>query len=133
MLTPSTEPGILTTHLSADGQDKDLLYVPMGVSSGWDRLRAGEAAWITMKGNEVFKVAVRTLSNLVDQTLEKAGVAKSEVDWLVPHQANIRIIEAAARCREPRPTVPIWIAYRTARIPSRFRDSSLMDRRPSFG
>ena len=97
VLTPSTEPGILTTHLSADGQYKDLLYFPMGVSSGWDRLRAGEAAWITMKGNEVFKVAVRTLSNLVDQTLEKAGVAKSEVDWLVPHQANIRIIEAAAR------------------------------------
>ncbi len=97
VLKPSAEPGILTTHLSADGQYKDLLYFPMGVSSGFDRLRAGEAAAITMKGNEVFKVAVRTLSALVDQTLAKAGVAKSEVDWLVPHQANIRIIEAAAR------------------------------------
>jgi 3-oxoacyl-[acyl-carrier-protein] synthase-3 len=97
VLTPSTEPGILTTHLSADGQHNDLLYFPFGVSCGWKGLRDGAVAGITMKGNEVFKVAVRTLSHLVDQTLAKAGVTKSDVDWLVPHQANIRIIEAAAR------------------------------------
>ena len=50
-----------------------------------------------MKGSEVFKVAVRTLERIVDETLEKSGIAKSEIDWLVPHQANLRIIDATAR------------------------------------
>ncbi len=97
ILKPSSEPGILTTHISADGQYKDLLYFPMGVSSGWDRLRAGDAAAIQMRGNEVFKVAVKTLSALAEQTLEKAGLSKQDLDWLVPHQANLRIIDAVAR------------------------------------
>jgi 3-oxoacyl-[acyl-carrier-protein] synthase-3 len=97
ILKPSAEAGILTTLLSADGQYKDLLYFPYGVSSGFDKLRAGAAGGITMKGAEVFKVAVNTLSRLVDQTLEKGGVDKSEIDWLVPHQANLRIIQAAAK------------------------------------
>jgi 3-oxoacyl-[acyl-carrier-protein] synthase-3 len=97
ILTPSDEPGIITTILSADGQHKDLLYFPYGVSSGFEKLRAGVPAAITMKGNEVFKVAVNTLSRLVDQTLAKGGVDKTEIDWLVPHQANLRIIQAAAR------------------------------------
>ena len=97
VLKPATEPGIVTTILSADGQHRDLLYYPYGVSYGFDKLRNNQPAGITMKGNEVFKVAVNTLSRLVDQTLAKAGVDKSEIDWLVPHQANLRIIRAAAR------------------------------------
>ena len=97
VLQPAAEPGIVTTLLSADGQYKDLLGYPFGVSHGLDKLRAGAKAGIRMKGNEVFKVAVNTLSRLVDQTLVKGGVAKSDIDWLVPHQANLRIISAAAR------------------------------------
>jgi 3-oxoacyl-[acyl-carrier-protein] synthase III len=97
ILRPSEEPGIITTHLSADGQYKDLLCYPYGVSSGFDKLRAGAPAGIQMKGNEVFKVAVNTLSRLVDITLKKAGVGREAIDWLIPHQANLRIIQAAAR------------------------------------
>jgi len=97
ILRPSEEPGILTTIMSADGQYRDLLSFPYGVSSGFDKLRAGAPAAIQMKGNEVFKVAVNTLSRLVDQTLEKANIDRSEIDWLIPHQANLRIIQAAAR------------------------------------
>lgn len=95
VLKPSAEPGIITTLLSADGQYKDLLGFPYGPSSGFDKLRAGAPAGVHMKGPEVFKVAVGTLSRLVDQTLAKGGVEKSEIDWLVPHQANLRIIQAA--------------------------------------
>jgi 3-oxoacyl-[acyl-carrier-protein] synthase-3 len=95
VLTPSVEPGVIATHLHADGRFKDLLYYPTGVSSGFDRLRKGEGA-ITMKGNDVFKVAVRTLSRLVDETLAKNGIDKHQIDWLVPHQANLRIIRSAA-------------------------------------
>ena len=97
ILKPADEPGIVTTILSADGQHQDLLKFPYGVSSGWNKLRAGAPAAITMKGNEVFKVAVNTLSRLVDQTLFKGGVTKGDIDWLVPHQANLRIIQAAAK------------------------------------
>ncbi len=97
ILTPSEEPGILTTITSADGQYRDLLNYPYGVSYGLDKLRAGAPAAIQMKGNEVFKVAVNTLSRLVDQTLEKAGIDRKQIDWLIPHQANLRIIQAAAK------------------------------------
>ncbi len=97
VLKASEEPGILTTILSADGKYADLLQFPFGVSQGFDQLRAGVAGGVTMKGAEVFKVAVNTLSRLVDQTLAKAGVDQSAIDWLVPHQANLRIIQAAAK------------------------------------
>jgi 3-oxoacyl-[acyl-carrier-protein] synthase-3 len=97
ILTPSEEPGILTTITSADGQYRDLLSYPYGVSHGFDKLRAGAPAAIQMKGNEVFKVAVNTLSRLVDQTLAKAGIDRKQIDWLIPHQANLRIIHAAAK------------------------------------
>jgi 3-oxoacyl-[acyl-carrier-protein] synthase-3 len=97
VLKPSDQPGIIATHLHADGQYKDLLYYPYGISSGWDKWRADPTAGIRMKGNEVFKVAVNTLSRLVDETLEKNGIDKSQIDWLVPHQANLRIIQAAAK------------------------------------
>ncbi|MDH4260437.1 MAG: ketoacyl-ACP synthase III, partial [Gammaproteobacteria bacterium] len=96
ILTPADEPGIIGTHLHSDGRYKDLLYFPYGVSSGFDELRSGKKAGITMLGNEVFKVAVRTLSRLVDETLAKNGVERSRIDWLIPHQANLRIIQSAA-------------------------------------
>lgn len=90
------EPGIISTHLHADGQYKDLLYHPWGVSQGADKLVGGHNA-VRMKGNEVFKVAVMTLGRIVDETLAANDLEKSDIDWLIPHQANIRIIEATAR------------------------------------
>ena len=92
----SKEPGILSTHLHADGQYKDLLTVPAGVSENYEKLKAGEA-FMEMKGNEVFKVAVNTLGRIVDETMTANNMDKSMVDWLVPHQANIRIINATAK------------------------------------
>jgi 3-oxoacyl-[acyl-carrier-protein] synthase-3 len=89
-------PGILSTHIHADGAYKDLLYFPSGVSKGFDRLKAGHDA-VQMRGNEVFKVAVNTLGQIVDETLEANGLGKSDIDWLIPHQANIRIIQATAK------------------------------------
>ena len=92
----SDEPGIIATHLGADGQYKELLYYPVGASK--DLHKAGtDDAGITMRGNEVFKVAVKTLGNVANEVLEKAGIDKDELDWLIPHQANIRIIQATAK------------------------------------
>jgi len=96
ILEASEEPGILSTHLHADGSYGHLLSVPFGVSHGVDKLKAGEA-YITMKGNEVFKMAVNTLGRIVDETLEANKMSKSDIDWLVPHQANVRIINATAK------------------------------------
>jgi 3-oxoacyl-[acyl-carrier-protein] synthase-3 len=92
----SEETGILSTHIHADGQYEDLLHVPFGVASGFDQVKAGRA-FVEMKGNEVFKIAVNTLGKIVDETLAANNMAKSEIDWLVPHQANLRIIAATAR------------------------------------
>jgi 3-oxoacyl-[acyl-carrier-protein] synthase-3 len=92
----SDEPGILSTHLHADGAYEGLLTVPGGISQGYDSLKDGNG-YVKMKGNEVFKVAVNTLGRIVDETLEANNMSKSDVDWLVPHQANIRIIQATAR------------------------------------
>ncbi|MHB1565895.1 MAG: beta-ketoacyl-ACP synthase III [Acidiferrobacter sp.] len=90
------EAGILSTHLHADGAYKDLLTVPTGVSEQPLRLRSGDA-YVTMRGNEVFRVAVTTLDAIVDETLAANGLKRGDVQWLVPHQANIRIIAATAR------------------------------------
>lgn len=96
IVKPSQEPGIISCHLGADGKHKDLLYYPVGASN--NLAAAGtDAAAIHMSGSEVFKVAVRTLGDIAAATLEKAGVGKDELDWLVPHQANIRIIQAMAK------------------------------------
>ncbi|MDH5379165.1 MAG: ketoacyl-ACP synthase III [Gammaproteobacteria bacterium] len=92
----SEEPGILSTHLHANGQYKDLLTVNGGISETPDDFRAGRN-YIKMKGNEVFKVAVNTLGEIVDETLAANRMEKSDIDWLVPHQANIRIINATAK------------------------------------
>ncbi len=96
VLEASDRPGILSTHLHADGRFAELLHVPYGVSSGYERLLAGEA-FIQMKGNEVFKMAVNTLGRIVDETLEHNQIDQADIDWLIPHQANIRIIQATAR------------------------------------
>lgn len=89
-------PGIRSTHLHADGTYEHLLYVDGGVPKGNGVIADGNA-YTKMRGNEVFKVAVRTLHRIVDETLAANGLDKSDIDWLVPHQANIRIIEATAR------------------------------------
>ena len=96
VLSASNEPGILSTHLHADGKYKELLTVPAGISENYEKLKAGEA-YMEMKGNEVFKMAVNTLGRIVDETLAFNHMKKSDVDWLVPHQANIRIITATAK------------------------------------
>lgn len=96
IVKPSDKPGIIATHLGADGQYKDLLYYPVGASKDLHKAGTDEAS-ITMSGNEVFKVAVKTLGNVATEVLEKAGVGQDELDWLIPHQANIRIIQATAK------------------------------------
>jgi 3-oxoacyl-[acyl-carrier-protein] synthase-3 len=96
VLQSSDEPGILSSHLHADGSYESLLTVPYGVSTGARQFIEGGGG-ITMKGNEVFKMAVNTLGRIVDETLEYNNMEKSDIDWLVPHQANIRIINATAR------------------------------------
>ena len=96
VLEASEEPGILSTHLHADGAYEHLLTVPGGVGQGYETLR-GDDRFVKMKGNEVFKVAVNTLGRIVDETLEANDLQKSDIDWLIPHQANIRIIQATAR------------------------------------
>ncbi|MBT8092021.1 MAG: ketoacyl-ACP synthase III [Gammaproteobacteria bacterium] len=96
IVKPSDEPGLISCHLGADGQYRDLLYYPVGVSK--DLAKAGtDEASIQMTGNEVFKVAVKTLGGIATETLQKAGIEQSELDWLIPHQANIRIIQATAK------------------------------------
>jgi 3-oxoacyl-[acyl-carrier-protein] synthase-3 len=96
ILEASDEPGILSTHLHADGSYENLLTVNAGVSTHYDAVIEGKA-FVEMKGNEVFKVAVNTLGRIVDETLDANKMDKSDVDWLIPHQANTRIIEATAK------------------------------------
>lgn len=96
ILEPADEPGIISTHLHADGKYKDLLFFPSGVSKGFDNLKSGKD-FVRMRGNEVFKVAVMTLGRIVDETLQANKLEKSDIDWVIPHQANIRIINATAR------------------------------------
>ena len=96
IVKPSKKPGLMSCHLGADGQYKDLLYYPVGPSKHLEKAGTDEAA-IMMTGNEVFKVAVKTLGGIAAETLEKAGIEQSELDWLIPHQANIRIIQATAK------------------------------------
>ena len=90
------EPGILSSHLHADGRYKELLWVPAGVSTGYDKTREN-AAYVEMRGNEVFKVAVNTLGRIVEETLGANQMTSADIDWLIPHQANARIISATAK------------------------------------
>ncbi|OUR82788.1 3-oxoacyl-ACP synthase [Cycloclasticus sp. 46_120_T64] len=104
----SEETGILSTHMNSDGQYQDLLYVNNPIK---DQKQDGAQAYMTMHGNDVYKVAVKTLSRIVDETLEANGMVKSDVDWLIPHQANIRIINSVAKkLKMPMDKVVVTIA-----------------------
>ncbi|MFZ2727447.1 MAG: beta-ketoacyl-ACP synthase III [Methylococcaceae bacterium] len=95
LLGVSEETGILSTHIHSDGEYEDLLYCPNpNAASEADR---SQAAHIAMRGNEVFKMAVNTLGRIVDETLAANHLEQNAIDWLVPHQANIRIIAATAK------------------------------------
>ena len=97
VLKADGETGILSTHLHADGSKKDLLCCPTGVSAGFREHEPNAGVRIQMAGNDVFKHAVKALDSVVDETLEANGLDKHDLDWLIPHQANLRIIEATAR------------------------------------
>lgn len=96
VLRASKEPGVISTHIHADGEHEELLHVPAGISSGYERVRE-ESAYIQMKGHEVFRKAVGALDTIARETLDGNGVDKHEIAWLIPHQANLRIIAAAAK------------------------------------
>lgn len=89
-------PGIVSSHLHADGRYKKLLWVPAGVSTGYDQTREN-AAYVEMRGNEVFKVAVNSMTRIVQETLDANRLTVADVDWLIPHQANERILAATAK------------------------------------
>ena len=93
ILEASNEPnrGIFSTHLKADGRYKDILYTDGGPSS------TGTSGHIVMHGREVFKQAVTLMAEVVEEALKENNLTTAEIDWLVPHQANIRIIEATAK------------------------------------
>ena len=97
VLKADADNGILSTHLHADGNKRDLLCCPVGVSAGFDNSLPNAGVRITMAGNEVFKHAVKALDSVVDEALEANGLDKGDLDWLIPHQANLRIIEATAK------------------------------------
>lgn len=94
VVSASDEPGILSTHIHSDGSYGDLLYCNNGIRG---QLEDFPEPQIMMRGNEVFKVAVRTLSQIADETLQANNLEKEDIDWLIPHQANIRIIQATAK------------------------------------
>jgi len=94
VLEASEEQGVLSTHMHSDGQYQDLLYINNPIK---DQKQDGDQAYMTMHGNDVYKVAVKTLSRIVDETLEANNMVKSDIDWLIPHQANIRIISSVAK------------------------------------
>ena len=96
VLRADSEAGILSTHLHADGGHKHLLYTPVGVSAGF-KDEKNHGMKVLMAGSEVFKVAVKTLDAVVEETLAANGLDKSAIDWLIPHQANLRIITATAK------------------------------------
>ena len=97
VLKADSESGILSTHLHADGGKKELLWNPVGVSAGFKLDEPNAGVKVMMTGNEVFKHAVKALDSVVEETLEANGLDRHEIDWLIPHQANLRIIEATAK------------------------------------
>jgi 3-oxoacyl-[acyl-carrier-protein] synthase III len=95
LLGVSEEMGVISTHIYSDGGYEELLYCPNPQAA--TKANKDEQGYITMRGNEVFKMAVNTLERIVDETLDANNMQKSDIDWLVPHQANIRIIAATAK------------------------------------
>ena len=97
VLKADGETGILSTHMHADGGKKELLWNPVGVSVGFKPDEKNAGVRVLMTGNEVFKHAVKALDSVVEEALLANGLDRHELDWLVPHQANLRIIEATAK------------------------------------
>jgi 3-oxoacyl-[acyl-carrier-protein] synthase III len=97
VLAPSEQPGIISTHLHADGSYKHLMYCTGGPSRGAAPGAMLPGDFVRMAGSEVFKLAVTLLGRVVDETLAANNLERSAIDWLVPHQANIRIIQAVAK------------------------------------
>ena len=97
VLKADNETGILSTHLHADGGKKELLWNPVGVSVGFKENEKNAGVRIQMAGSDVFKHAVKALDAIVEETLEANGIDRHDIDWLIPHQANLRIIEATAK------------------------------------
>ena len=97
VLKADTETGILSTHLHSDGGKKELLYNPVGVSAGFKLDEKNAGVRVLMAGSDVFKYAVKALDSVVDEALDANGIDKTQLDWLIPHQANLRIIEATAK------------------------------------
>jgi 3-oxoacyl-[acyl-carrier-protein] synthase III len=97
VLKADTETGILSTHMHADGGKKELLWNPVGVSVGFKPGEENAGVRINMSGNDVFKYAVKALDSVVEETLQANGLDRHAIDWLIPHQANLRIIEATAK------------------------------------
>jgi len=93
VLKKSTEPGILSSHLHADGSYADILSVPGTVCGG----KVSGRPLLQMEGNTVFKFAVKVLGEVAEEALAANNLQKSDIDWLIPHQANIRIIQATAK------------------------------------
>ncbi len=96
VLKADDEPGVLSTHIHADGEFEELLHVEQGVSVGFDITRAG-GAYIKMEGNAVFRKAVATFDTIARETIADLDGHLDDIDWFVPHQANMRIIRAAAK------------------------------------
>ena len=96
VLQATDEEGVIRTAIHADGKYEDLLQVPKGISTGYSP-EDPDGAYIRMKGNAVFKKAVATLDSMARDAIANSGHSPDEIDWLVPHQANLRIIAAAAK------------------------------------
>jgi 3-oxoacyl-[acyl-carrier-protein] synthase-3 len=97
VLAPAEQPGIISTHLHADGSYKHLMYCTGGPSRGAAPGTMLPGDFVRMAGSEVFKLAVTLLGRVVEETLAANNLERSAIDWLVPHQANIRIIQAVAK------------------------------------
>src|SRR3546814_20763927 len=97
VLKADTETGILSTHLHADGGKKELLWNPVGVSVGFKESEKNAGVRIRMAGSEVFKYAVKALDGIVDDTLDANDLDRHYIDWLLPHQSNLRNNEPTAR------------------------------------
>ena len=93
VLSASQEPGILATKLHADGRHADILSVPGNLAGG----AIAGSGFLYMDGPAVFKLAVSVLEQVANETLEHANMTAADIDWLIPHQANIRIMKSTAR------------------------------------
>jgi 3-oxoacyl-[acyl-carrier-protein] synthase-3 len=96
ILKPSSEPGLLFSELGANGEYADLLHVPYGTSRRPANPKEDDY-YLKMSGNEVFKVAVKKLEEIAIDALKKSNLESDDIDWFIPHQANVRIIQAVAK------------------------------------